>query len=78
MYLNFWVTHFGGCDRVQIKVNISVFGWDCPSPLGVGSEVHIGGSTRRHMEIYVYEQGELRVAITDLGQYLLIQWAAGN
>jgi len=33
VYLNFWVTHFGGCDKVQIKVNISVFGWDCPSPL---------------------------------------------
>jgi hypothetical protein len=32
VYLNFWVTHFGGCDRVQIKVNISMFGWDCPSP----------------------------------------------
>ena len=33
VYLNFWVTHFGGSDRVQIKVNISMFGWDCPSPL---------------------------------------------
>src|SRR6202167_6276408 len=33
VYLNFWVTHFGGCDRVQIKVNISMFGWDCPSPV---------------------------------------------
>jgi len=32
VYLNFWVTHFGGCDRVQINVNISIFGWDCPSP----------------------------------------------
>ena len=27
--LNFWVT---GCHRIQIKVNISVLGWDCPSP----------------------------------------------
>ena len=26
---NFWVT---GCNRVQIKVIISVFGWNCPSP----------------------------------------------
>ena len=33
VYLNFWVTHFGGSDRVQIKVNMSMFGWDCPSPL---------------------------------------------
>ena len=32
VYLNFWVTHFGGCNRVQIKVDSSVFGWDCPSP----------------------------------------------
>ena len=32
VYLNFWVTDFGGCDRVQIKANISVFGWGCPSP----------------------------------------------
>ena len=33
VYLNFWVTDFGGCDRVQIKANISVFGWGCPSPI---------------------------------------------
>ena len=32
VYLNFWVTDFGGCDKVQIKANISVFGWGCPSP----------------------------------------------
>jgi hypothetical protein len=31
VYLNFWVTDFGGCDKVQIKVNISMFGWDFPS-----------------------------------------------
>ena len=36
VYLNFWVTDFGGCDRVQIKANISVFGWGCPSPLVCG------------------------------------------
>ena len=35
VYLNFWVTDFGGCDMVQIKANISVFGWDCPSPLAM-------------------------------------------
>ena len=29
VYLNFWVTDFGGCNRVQIKANISVFGWGC-------------------------------------------------
>ena len=35
VYLNFWVTDFSGCNGVQIKVNISVFGWDCPSPINV-------------------------------------------
>jgi hypothetical protein len=40
VYLNFWVTDFGGCDRVQIKVNISIFGWDSPSPpIGARSPV---------------------------------------
>jgi hypothetical protein len=49
VYLNFWVTHFGGCDRVQIKVNISVFGWECPSPWSVltlpstGMSIHSKG-----------------------------------
>jgi hypothetical protein len=28
VYLNFWVTDFGGCDRVQIMVNMSMFGSD--------------------------------------------------
>ena len=35
VYLNFWVTHFGGYERVQITINISMFGWDCTSPIFV-------------------------------------------
>ena len=39
VYLNFWVTHFSGCDTDRvIKINIFMFGWDCPSPLKSGCE----------------------------------------
>jgi hypothetical protein len=32
VYLNSWVTEISGCESVQININSSVFGMDCPSP----------------------------------------------